>query len=74
MNRPVLDSAAAVLHALRALAAPGAALDTDSRTLRAGDVFVAWPGAAADPRRHVADALARGACRACASTPPPSAT
>ncbi|MDE1956901.1 MAG: bifunctional UDP-N-acetylmuramoyl-L-alanyl-D-glutamate--2,6-diaminopimelate ligase MurE/UDP-N-acetylmuramoyl-tripeptide--D-alanyl-D-alanine ligase MurF [Betaproteobacteria bacterium] len=62
MNRPVLDSAAAVLHALRALAAPGAALDTDSRALRAGDVFVAWPGAAADARRHVADALARGAC------------
>ena len=65
MNRPqpspVHASAAEVLHALRAMVAPQAALDSDSRTLRAGDVFVAWPGAARDPRRHVADALARGA-------------
>ena len=64
MNPAVLDSAAGVVRALRALAGPQAALGTDSRTLRAGDVFVAWPGAAADPRRHVADALARGACAA----------
>jgi murE/murF fusion protein len=64
MNQAVLDSAASVLHALRAMAGPDAALGTDSRALRAGDVFVAWPGAAADARRHVADALARGACAA----------
>lgn len=59
-----LHSAAAVLRALRGIAAPGAVLGTDSRALRAGDVFLAWPGAAADARRHVADALARGACAA----------
>ena len=64
MSPVVLDSAAGVVRALRGVAGPQAALDTDSRTLRAGDVFVAWPGAAADPRRHVADALARGACAA----------
>lgn len=56
-----LTSAGAALHALRALVAPQAALLADSRTLREGDVFVAWPGAGNDPRRHVADALARGA-------------
>ncbi len=60
----VFDSAGGVLHALRALASPRAALRTDSREVGAGDVFVAWPGAAVDARRHVADALARGACAA----------
>ncbi len=33
----------------------------DSRRVRAGDLFVALPGANADGRRFVADALARGA-------------
>ena len=36
-------------------------LVSDSRAVRAGDGFIAWPGAAADARRHVADALQRGA-------------
>ena len=36
-------------------------LHADSRKVQAGDGFVAWPGAATDGRRHVADALARGA-------------
>ncbi|MBK7547180.1 MAG: UDP-N-acetylmuramoyl-L-alanyl-D-glutamate--2,6-diaminopimelate ligase [Rhodoferax sp.] len=36
-------------------------LQTDSRKIRSGDGFIAWPGAAADGRHHVADALARGA-------------
>ncbi|MBP9906453.1 MAG: UDP-N-acetylmuramoyl-L-alanyl-D-glutamate--2,6-diaminopimelate ligase [Rhodoferax sp.] len=36
-------------------------LCTDSRTVRAGDGFLAWPGAAADARAHVAAALAQGA-------------
>ena len=34
---------------------------TDSRKLRAGDGFIAWPGAATDARAHVAGALAGGA-------------
>jgi len=33
----------------------------DSRQVRAGDGFVAWPGAATDGRRFVADALRAGA-------------
>ena len=36
-------------------------LRTDSRQVRAGDGFIAWPGAATDGRRFVADALAQGA-------------
>jgi UDP-N-acetylmuramoyl-L-alanyl-D-glutamate--2,6-diaminopimelate ligase len=36
-------------------------LHTDSRKVRAGDGFIAWPGAATDGRRFVADALDAGA-------------
>ena len=36
-------------------------LGVDSRGLRAGDAFVAYPGANTDGRRHIADAIARGA-------------
>lgn len=36
-------------------------IHTDSRKLRAGDGFIAWPGAATDARQHVAVALAGGA-------------
>lgn len=34
---------------------------TDSRKVRAGDGFIAWPGAATDARRYVGDVLASGA-------------
>jgi murE/murF fusion protein len=34
---------------------------TDSRQVRPGDGFIAWPGAATDARQHVAGALASGA-------------
>ena len=36
-------------------------LRTDSRQVRAGDGFLAWPGATHDARRHVHAALAQGA-------------
>ena len=36
-------------------------LCTDSRKVRHGDGFIAWPGAATDARQHVAQALASGA-------------
>ncbi|MBV7453095.1 UDP-N-acetylmuramoyl-L-alanyl-D-glutamate--2,6-diaminopimelate ligase [Acidovorax sp. sif1233] len=36
-------------------------LQTDSRQVRPGDGFIAWPGAATDGRAHIADALSRGA-------------
>ena len=39
-------------------------LQSDSRRLRSGDGFVAWPGAATDGRRFVSGALAAGAAAA----------
>ncbi|MDO5623893.1 MAG: UDP-N-acetylmuramoyl-L-alanyl-D-glutamate--2,6-diaminopimelate ligase [Pseudomonadota bacterium] len=36
-------------------------LTADSRAVRAGDGFIAWPGAATDGRRYVGAALAQGA-------------
>ncbi len=36
-------------------------LHSDSRQVRAGDGFIAWPGAATDGRRYVPAALAQGA-------------
>jgi UDP-N-acetylmuramyl-tripeptide synthetase len=38
----------------------GGALQCDSRLVRPGDGFIAWPGAATDGRRFVATALASG--------------
>lgn len=57
---------------MRRLAGPSEAADwlrdqvrgelrTDSRQVRPGDGFLAWPGQRHDARDHVADALARGA-------------
>jgi UDP-N-acetylmuramoyl-L-alanyl-D-glutamate--2,6-diaminopimelate ligase len=37
------------------------ALCTDSRAVKAGDAFIAWPGAATDGRVYVKSALAQGA-------------
>ncbi|MQT71811.1 UDP-N-acetylmuramoyl-L-alanyl-D-glutamate--2,6-diaminopimelate ligase, partial [Pseudomonas sp. FSL R10-0071] len=36
-------------------------LTLDSRSVRAGDLFLAVPGAKLDGREHIADALQRGA-------------
>ncbi len=50
------------LDVARWLQASGAhALHGDSRQVRPGDAFVAWPGAAQDGRRYVAAALEAGA-------------
>ncbi len=46
---------------LRSLLAPGAALVSDSRKLRPGDAFLAWPGAHSDGRRFVDAAREAGA-------------
>jgi UDP-N-acetylmuramoyl-L-alanyl-D-glutamate--2,6-diaminopimelate ligase len=54
-----LDQVPAVVAWLRAQGA--LALQCDSRLVRPGDAFVAWPGAAQDGRRYVASALAAGA-------------
>ena len=47
---------------LAALGVEANGLSDDSRQVRPGDVFLAYPGALADGRLYVADALARGAC------------
>lgn len=57
-----LDSLDTALAWLRERGVTG--LATDSRRVRAGDAFVAWPGYAVDGRQYVAQALAAGA-RAC---------
>jgi UDP-N-acetylmuramoyl-L-alanyl-D-glutamate--2,6-diaminopimelate ligase len=46
--------------AANAAGAPGT-LRTDSREVRPGDAFIAWPGQVQDGRRFVADALRAGA-------------
>jgi UDP-N-acetylmuramoyl-L-alanyl-D-glutamate--2,6-diaminopimelate ligase len=60
MTRTVFDVLA--LFAQTGVQARGVAVD--SRRVGAGDVFVAWPGAASDGRHFIADALSRGALAA----------
>ena len=57
-----MNAVASILQAVRALGvAPGAPWSSDTRELVPGAVFVAWPGAARDPRQFVPQALAAGA-------------
>ncbi|WP_415034712.1 UDP-N-acetylmuramoyl-L-alanyl-D-glutamate--2,6-diaminopimelate ligase [Azonexus sp.] len=51
-----------LLEQLAALGVTPTGVADDSRQLQAGDVFLAYPGALADGRRYIADAVARGAC------------
>jgi UDP-N-acetylmuramoyl-L-alanyl-D-glutamate--2,6-diaminopimelate ligase len=55
----ILEQPEAVVRWLRAQGTQ--ALQCDSRRLRPGDAFIAWPGAAQDGRRYAAAALAAGA-------------
>lgn len=50
-----------ILDELRAQGVPVSGLATDSRSIVAGEVFLAWPGAKQDGRSHIAEAVARGA-------------
>jgi UDP-N-acetylmuramyl-tripeptide synthetase len=52
---------AAVLQSLAALGVQVHGVADDSRQVRKGDLFLAYPGALADGRDYIADALARGA-------------
>ncbi|MBA4175785.1 MAG: UDP-N-acetylmuramoyl-L-alanyl-D-glutamate--2,6-diaminopimelate ligase [Leptothrix sp. (in: Bacteria)] len=63
MAAPALASAAeaATWLAARVHLNAGAMLRSDSRAVRPGDGFIAWPGHASDGRRFVAQALAAGA-------------
>lgn len=56
-----LTSLSEALAWLHEHAQPGAHLSVDSRRIQAGDVFIAWPGAAHDGRRFMPAALAQGA-------------
>ena len=56
-----MSSPQQILDQLAALGVHPAGLADDSRQVRAGDLFVAYPGDLADGRRCIDDALARGA-------------
>jgi murE/murF fusion protein len=51
-----------------------AQLRLDSRTVQAGDVFVACPGQSSDGRRHIDDAVRRGAAAVVLEAPDDGAT
>ena len=55
------NTAIDILSQLQQQGAKIGGLSADSRALRAGDAFVAYPGAGADGRRYIADAIGRGA-------------
>lgn len=50
-----------VLERLHAVGVQPQGITADTRKLAVGDVFAAWPGYVTDGRRHIADAVARGA-------------
>ncbi len=56
-----LATAPQAVEWLRSRLPDAGTLQTDSRKVRPGDAFIAWPGAATDGRAHVASALERGA-------------
>ena len=51
----------AIIDALRQRGVDPTGIGANSRHIERGDVFVAWPGFSGDGRRHIADAVARGA-------------
>ena len=57
----MIKTAIDILSQLQQQGANIGGLGADSRDLRAGDAFVAYPGASTDGRGYIADALARGA-------------
>ena len=61
MKTEMPNSAQEILAALRAQGVAVRGVSADSRRIEAGDLFVALPGRRSDGRRHIEDALARGA-------------
>src|SRR6185369_14675131 len=51
----------ALLDRLAQLGVPLADLTADSRTVKLGSIFVAYPGTAQDGRAYIAEAITRGA-------------
>lgn len=62
MSRAAPSAAAALIAQLAALGVEPTGVADDSRQVRRGDLFVAYPGDLSDGRRFIADAIARGAC------------
>lgn len=54
--------AAETLARLRAAGVVPGGIRADSRAIRAGEVFVAWPGGQSDGRQYLRQAVERGAC------------
>jgi UDP-N-acetylmuramoyl-L-alanyl-D-glutamate--2,6-diaminopimelate ligase len=57
----VSDTADSILRHFAAQGVRVTGVGSDSRTLAPGEVFLAYPGERSDGRRHIADAIARGA-------------
>jgi UDP-N-acetylmuramoyl-L-alanyl-D-glutamate--2,6-diaminopimelate ligase len=57
----VRPESAPILDRLAQLGVPLADLTADSRTVKMGSIFVAYPGTVLDGRRYIAEAIARGA-------------
>ena len=62
MSSAAYAAAAALIRDFAALGVEPTGVADDSRQVRPGDLFVAYPGDLADGRRFIADAIARGAC------------
>ena len=60
-NPALIDNPLAALQRLAALGVQPGGVADDSRQVRAGDIFLAYPGDLADGRSFIADAIARGA-------------
>ncbi|MDR2112414.1 MAG: UDP-N-acetylmuramoyl-L-alanyl-D-glutamate--2,6-diaminopimelate ligase [Candidatus Accumulibacter sp.] len=58
---PFFADATAILRELAARGVQPRGLASDSRRVRPGDLFMAFPGAAADGREHIPEAIRRGA-------------
>jgi UDP-N-acetylmuramoyl-L-alanyl-D-glutamate--2,6-diaminopimelate ligase len=56
-----VSAAAEILRQLAALSVDPRSVSDDSRQVQPGDLFLAFPGDAADGRRYIGDAIARGA-------------
>ena len=56
-----VDRALAILESLRKTGVRVNGLGTDSRTIAPGEIFLAYPGARTDGRRHIGAAIGRGA-------------